>query len=794
MKRKGTRLLAWIGAALLFFGLIAGEAVYNAGVFASGSGGLAGSGKTAVPVVSAEEQKLDEEVFPKDKVVDVKITIDEDDFQDMLDNASAEEFKTASVDYNGLHFDNVGIRTKGNLSLRSVVQMDDSDRYSFKLSFDEYVNQTLDGIQKINLNNNYSDASYMREFLTYELAEEMGLPTPKHSFVNIYINGKLWGFYLAVEQVGDAYLERNFGNSYGALYKGVMTGSGSDLLWLGDDPDAYTGLERKSKTTNGDILIKMLDELNNGSDYEKYIDVQEALGYIALNVLTNNMDSYIGGNKQNYYLYEDDGIFSVLPWDYNMAFGGMGGGMGRGMGRPGGRAGGEDGGANASAGTNGEASTPAGADGANGTTSGKDGAADAEGSGGAGGAAAAGDADAGGAMGGAAPGETAASGAADGVAANGAAGSNGGTAAEGGKPAQAGAGASRSRSSLLIDEPTQGAVSERPLVAKLLAVDKYKAYYHKILQQAVDGFLANEAFSQRVTALSEMIAPYVKADPTAFYTFEEFGQAVTQLIATNASQIENISQQLAGTIPSSGDGSGSGGGMGGMGGMPPMGDGSMPEAGGNPEAGQNVPGNRNAQGDQQSDQQGQTQSGQGEQSKTGAFSAALNGKYGSNVQSWQSVEPVAAVASAQSGQTADTSPPDAQADGQSAQSAQDEATQQGNGAAGDNQQQGGRNIGGERGQGQDGFPGGGGPMGGDGPMGGNGPMGGGGPMGGNGPMGGGSPMGGGGPRGGGPGGFGHGAGNGNEAANRNEAILTGVSLLVLILSATFIAFYRRKRL
>ncbi|MEC0140872.1 CotH kinase family protein, partial [Paenibacillus macerans] len=385
MKRKGTRLLAWIGAALLFFGLIAGEAVYNAGVFASGSGGLAGSGKTAVPVVSVEEQKLDEEVFPKDKVVDVKITIDEDDFQDMLDNASAEEFKTASVDYNGLHFDNVGIRTKGNLSLRSVVQMDDSDRYSFKLSFDEYVKQTLDGIQKINLNNNYSDASYMREFLTYELAEEMGLPTPKHSFVNIYINGKLWGFYLAVEQVGDAYLERNFGNSYGALYKGVMTGSGSDLLWLGDDPDAYTGLERKSKTTNGDILIKMLDELNNGSNYEKYIDVQEALGYIALNVLTNNMDSYIGGNKQNYYLYEDDGVFSVLPWDYNMAFGGMGGGMGRGMGRPGGRAGGGDDAANAQAGGDGAANAPAGADGANGTASGEDGAADAEGSGGAGG-------------------------------------------------------------------------------------------------------------------------------------------------------------------------------------------------------------------------------------------------------------------------------------------------------------------------------------------------------------------------------------------------------------------------
>lgn len=502
MMRKGTRFMLWTCVGLLFAGLIACEAALNSGESSVTSGQTAAGER----VVSAEEQKLDEEVFPKDRVVDVKITIDEADFQDMLNNASAEEFKTASVDYNGHHFDNIGIRTKGNLSLRSVVQMSDSDRYSFKLSFDEYVNQTLEGIQKINLNNNYSDATYMREFLTYELSEQMGLPTPKHSYVNVYINGELWGFYLAVEQIGDAYLERNFGNAYGALYKGQMTGSGSDLTWLGDDLSAYTGLVQKSKSSNDDILIKMLDELNNGSDYEKYINVPDALGYIALNTLTNNMDSYIGANKQNYYLYENNGVFSILPWDYNMAFGGMGGGFGRG------------------------ANSGAGADGAGGATGG---AAGGDAAGGAGGAASAG-ADA-----------------------------QGGAAAPGGA---APGGVGPSRSNLLIDEPTQGAVADRPLVAKLLAVEEYKAQYHDILQSAIDNFLENEKFSVRVTELSAMISPYVKADPTAFYSYEEYEQAVPQLISTNASQIENIQQQLDGTIASSGDGSGSGGGFGGMGG------------------------------------------------------------------------------------------------------------------------------------------------------------------------------------------------------------------------------------
>lgn len=456
--------------------------------------------------VSKTEQKLNEEVFPKDKVVDVKITIDSEDFQDMLDNASAEEYKQASVDYNGQHFEHIGIRTKGNLSLRSVVQMPDSDRYSFKLSFDEYVDQTLDGISKINLNNNYSDASSMREFLTYELAEQLGLPTPKYSYVNVYINDELWGFYLAIEQIGDAYLNRHFGNSYGALYKGEMTGSGSDLTWLGDDPSAYTGLALKSKTTNDDILIDMINELNNGSDYEKVLDVEESLKYIALNVATNNMDSYIGQNKQNYYLYEDDGIFSILPWDYNMAFGGLGGGMPGGMGgfgglgnRFGNRAGNEDG----------NTLEPPGG----GSTDNTDPARQSE------------------------PQETAA------------------TAYE-----------RASGSSLLIDEPTQGAVADRPLVAKLLEVQEYKELYHSILQEAVDGYLSNDTFTARVNELAAMISPYVQADPNAFYSYEEFQAAVPSLIATNASQVENISQQLDGTIPSSGDGSGSGGGMGGFGG------------------------------------------------------------------------------------------------------------------------------------------------------------------------------------------------------------------------------------
>ncbi|WP_039787074.1 CotH kinase family protein, partial [Paenibacillus riograndensis] len=116
---------------------------------------------------------------------------------------------------------------------------------------------------------------------------------------------------------------------------------------------------------------------------------------------------------------------------------------------------------------------------------------------------------------------------------------------------------------VLIDEPTQGALAERPLVAKLLADKEYKAKYHEIIQKMLDGYLQTGTFQARIDELDAMISGYVKADPSAFYTFEQYESGITAVKTFMATMASNVSQQLDGTLPSSGDGSGSGGGMGG---------------------------------------------------------------------------------------------------------------------------------------------------------------------------------------------------------------------------------------
>lgn len=67
----------------------------------------------------------------------------------------------------------------------------------------------------------------------------------------------------------------------------------------------------------------MMKSLENGRDIEKYLNVDEVLKYFAVNTFLVNLDSYSGGMYHNYYLYENNGVCEILPWDLNLSFGGF---------------------------------------------------------------------------------------------------------------------------------------------------------------------------------------------------------------------------------------------------------------------------------------------------------------------------------------------------------------------------------------------------------------------------------------------------------------------------------------
>lgn len=157
------------------------------------------------------------------------------DWDEFIDNATSEEYYTAAMVIDGEAYKNVGIRGKGNTSLSTVSSMD-SERYSFKVEFDHYDNSiTYHGLDKLSLNNLIQDTTMMKDYLTYTMMNEFGAAAPLCSFVYITVNGEDWGLYLAVEGVEDSFLERNYGTSYGELYKpdsmsfGGGRGNGKDF-------------------------------------------------------------------------------------------------------------------------------------------------------------------------------------------------------------------------------------------------------------------------------------------------------------------------------------------------------------------------------------------------------------------------------------------------------------------------------------------------------------------------------------------------------------------------------------
>ncbi|MDD6037998.1 MAG: CotH kinase family protein [bacterium] len=109
---------------------------------------------------------------------------------------------------------------------------------------------------------------------------------------------------------------------------GMMKGSDDVLLkYIDDEIDSYSNIFDNSKTdaskSDKTRLIKSLKKLSEGEDLEEVVAIDEVIRYFVVHNFVLNFDSYTGSMIHNYYLYEDDGRMQMIPWDYNLAFGGF---------------------------------------------------------------------------------------------------------------------------------------------------------------------------------------------------------------------------------------------------------------------------------------------------------------------------------------------------------------------------------------------------------------------------------------------------------------------------------------
>lgn len=251
------------------------------------------------------------------------------DWDAFLAAATEENYTECDVEIDGEVFSSVGLRAKGNNSLRLVNEYG-LERYSLKIEFDHFQDgNTYYGLDKLSLDSSYQDNSYMKNYLAYDMMDYMGVPSPLCSYVWVTVNGEDWGLFLAVEEPEEAFARRNYGADHGKLYKPDYRSLEAEnrdvaLQYTTEDPADYDNIFRNAKfeidAEDQARLIGALKTLSEGTDLESAVNVDEVLRYFTVQVFVVNLDSYLGRTGHNYFLYEEDGIISMLPWDYNLAF------------------------------------------------------------------------------------------------------------------------------------------------------------------------------------------------------------------------------------------------------------------------------------------------------------------------------------------------------------------------------------------------------------------------------------------------------------------------------------------
>ena len=109
---------------------------------------------------------------------------------------------------------------------------------------------------------------------------------------------------------------------------GGMNASDDVLLkYIDDEIESYANIFDNAKTdaSDGDKarLIEALKNLGDDEDLAGTVDIEAVIRYFVVHNFVLNFDSYTGSMIHNYYLYEEDGQMQMIPWDYNLAFGGF---------------------------------------------------------------------------------------------------------------------------------------------------------------------------------------------------------------------------------------------------------------------------------------------------------------------------------------------------------------------------------------------------------------------------------------------------------------------------------------
>ena len=277
-------------------------------------------------------------LFDQGVLQTIRVTMAPLDWDRLVQEVTENTVYPCTFEWHTTRFENIGVRIKGQGS-----RLSDS-KPSLRFKFNEYSDQKLFSLTRLDAQAMKMDPSMMRERLIYDVFRRRGVLAPRAMHVRIEVNSKYIGLYTILDQFDQAEaLRMRFPSSKGNLYKCDQFASGGDVTsWRGSDQSAYLGVmyewERAETSTAAD-LVNLLDKVNNLSDVEleqtlpSVLDVNLMLEYCAINQILANEDWMFsdvtlwqapvvrgGAWGHNFYWYFEptSGRASVLVWDVDV--------------------------------------------------------------------------------------------------------------------------------------------------------------------------------------------------------------------------------------------------------------------------------------------------------------------------------------------------------------------------------------------------------------------------------------------------------------------------------------------
>ncbi|MCB2220479.1 MAG: CotH kinase family protein [Bacteroidetes bacterium] len=252
----------------------------------------------------------------------IEIEFAESNWNDLLDSLYivGEDRLTGTATINGLVFDSVGVRYKGNSSYQPGLI-----KKPLNIKLDHVIaDQKIDGYGTLKLSNGFKDPSMIRETMSYEIAR-MFMPASLANYAKVSINGTYLGLYTSVQDVDGYFMQTHLHCDDNTRIKGEMNGPANGVwIWQGADSTVYFNQYQLESENGWMNLIHFLDTLNNyNNQLGSVLNIDRLIWMLAFDNLLVSLDAPIN-MPQNYYLFEDrDGRLNPIVWDLNETFGGF---------------------------------------------------------------------------------------------------------------------------------------------------------------------------------------------------------------------------------------------------------------------------------------------------------------------------------------------------------------------------------------------------------------------------------------------------------------------------------------